>query len=107
MEPHVFFAGLAEKLRAVKRRSLATQMQISNGTGVDQATISRAMNGKRRRVTEPILRLEKYVDMLLLNDGVSAEVRQAAREFFGRGGSETELIASIEHSANLISGRFP
>ena len=97
---------LAEKLRAVKSRGLATQVQLAVATGVDQATISRVLNGQRRRMTGPLLELEKYVDMLLGDEQLSLEVQEAVRNFLVRGGTEAELIASIHHSANLVLGKL-
>ena len=98
---------LAEKLRAVTSRGLATQMDLSTNTGVDQATISRILNRQRRRMTDPLVALEEYVDMLLGDQKLSSEVQEAAtaprrQDFLVRGGTEAELIASIEHSAQLV-----
>ena len=93
---------LAEKLRAVTSRGLATQMDLSTNTGVDQATISRVLNRQRRRMTDPLVALEEYVDMLLGDQQLSSEVQEAAKDFLVRGGTEAELIASIEHSAQLV-----
>ena len=81
-------------------------MQISGATGVDQATISRVLNGRRRKMTGPLLGLEKYVDMLLGEEQLSSEVQEAARNFLVQGGTEGELIASIEHSAKLVLGKL-
>ena len=97
---------LAEKLRAVKIRGLATQVQLSTATGVDQATISRVLNGRRRRMTVPLAKLSEYVDMLLRGEELSSEVQEAAKDFLVRGGTEAELIASIEHSAKLVLGKL-
>ena len=93
---------LAEKLRAIKRRRLATQAQIAAATGIDQATISRVLNGQRHRVTRPLSELHEYVYMLLGDERLSVEVQEAAKSFLVRGGTEAELIASIEHSADLV-----
>lgn len=98
----VSLESLAEKLRAVKSRSLATQVQLQKATGVHQATISRILNGRRCRMTPPLAELEKYVDMLLGDEKLSLEVQDAAKDFLVRGGTEAELIASIEHSARLV-----
>lgn len=106
MDREINLADLADKLRAVQRLGLATQTEIQRVTGVDQAMVSRVTNGKRRVVTEPVVRLDRYVNMLLSSSDLSAEIRQAAREFLGRGGSEAELIASIAHSADLVSRRL-
>ena len=106
MDSASFLAELADRLRAIKRRKLATQEQIQEDTGVDQATISRVLNGQRKRVTEPIERLMEYANMLLGSDEVPSDVQEAARQFLRRGGSEAELIASIEHSAKLVSRKL-
>ena len=106
MAAPVSLDDLAEKLRAVKSRGLATQAQLSAVTGVDQATISRVLNGRRRRITGPLVELEKYVVMLLRGEQLSSEVQEAARNFLVRGGTEAELIASIEHSAKLVLGKL-
>lgn len=97
---------LAEKLRAVRVRRLATQAKIAVATGVDQATISRILNGQRRRSTARLVRLEEYVTMLLREEKLPPKVQEAARSFLVRGGTETELIASIEHSADLVLGKL-
>ena len=97
---------LAVKLLAVRHRRLATQKEIEAATGVDQGTVSRVLRGKRRRVTDPIIRLDRYVNMLLNSTNVSEEILGAATAFLGRGGSEAELIASIHHSADLVSRRL-
>ena len=98
-------SDLPKKLRAVKRQNLATQSELQRITGVNQATISRVLNGKIRLVTKRILLLNNYVDMLLGERELSTDIQEAAREFLGVGGSEAELIASIHHSAKLVSGR--
>lgn len=106
MDNDAFLSELAEKLQAVKRRNLLTQKELESATGVDQATISRVMHGRRNRVTEPLRRLDGYVNMLISDEGMSDLVRDAAREFIGRGGSEAELVACILHSADLVSRRL-
>ena len=106
MDSATFLAELADRLRAIKRRRLATQLEIQQDTGVDQATVSRVLNGQRKRVTEPIERLMEYANMLLEADELSSYVQEAARQFLRRGGSEAELIASIEHSAKLVSRKL-
>ena len=98
--------ALAGKLRAVRSRGLATQVHLATITGVDQATISRVLNGRRRRITGPLMVLEEYVDMLLSGKQLSSEVQEAARNFLVQGGTEGELIASIEHSAKLVLGKL-
>ena len=107
MEADVDLSKLAKKLRLIQQEGRATQVEISELTDVDQATISRVMNGKRRRTTDAIHRLDKYVNMITGDVEVSEEIRDAARDFLSRGGSEAELISSIRHLANLISRRLP
>ena len=86
MAAKVALEGLAEKLRAVTARHLATQTQIAAATEVDQATISRILNGQRRRFTPRLVRLEEYVNMLLRQEKLSPKVQEAATSFLVRGG---------------------
>ena len=102
MDTNISLADLAKNLRAVKNRKLATQMSISKVTSIDQATISRALNERCRRMTPSLIRLYKYVNMLLGDKELSSEVQQAAKNFLVHGGTEKELIASIEHSSRLV-----
>ena len=102
MAGEVILDDLAEKLRAIKARGLATQAQIAAATGVDQPTISRILNGQRRRVTPHVVRLAEYVNMRLKGGKLSPKVQKAARSFLVKGGTEAELIASIEHSTALV-----
>lgn len=106
MKEDISLDDLARKLRVVKSRGLATQKELQEVTGVDQAAISRVLNGQRRRATEPLGRLREYVNMLLDDGQLSEEIQEAARDFLGRGGTEAELIASIEHSGKLVSGKL-
>lgn len=106
MASDISLDDLTEKLRAVKSRGLATQVQLSAATGVDQGTISRVLNGRRRRMSARLTKLSEYVDMLLGSEELSSEVQEAAKDFLVRGGSEAELIASIEHSAKLVLGKL-
>ena len=46
--------------------------------------------------------LDGYVNMLLDDQQLSHDVQEAARSFLVHGGTEGELIASIEHSAKLV-----
>ena len=102
MDEEAFLGELATKLRAVKTRGLATQIDISDATGIDQATISRALNRRHRRRTTRLNRLDEYVNILLSGGPLPSNVQDAARDFLVRGGTEAELIASIRHSATLV-----
>ena len=102
MEDDVFLGELAVKLCAVKARGLATQLDISRATGIDQPTISRALNRRHQRPTTRLMRLDEYVNMLLSDGPLPSDVQDAARDFLVRGGTEAELIASIRHSATLV-----
>ena len=53
-------------------------------------------------MTVSLRRLEEYANMLLGDKELSPEVQEAARSFLVHGGTEGELIASIEHSAKLV-----
>lgn len=106
MDESAFLDSLAKKLKVVRARGLATQMEIEAKTGVDQGTISKALNGKRTRVNDRLRALDNYANMLIGEMVLSQAVSQAAREFLVFG-SEAELVASIQHSAWLVSGRVP
>lgn len=105
MDDSAFLEQLAQKLKLIRARRLATQAQIEASTGVDQGTISKALNGKRRRVNERLQILDKYANMLVRKDELPPAVSHAAREFLIFG-SEAELVASIEHCARLVSRRM-
>lgn len=102
MDDDLFLGELAAKLRAIKARKLATQVQLSDASGVDQPTISRALNQRHRRRTTRLVRLNEYVNMLLSGGPLPSDVQDAARDFLVRGGTEAELVASIKHSATLV-----
>lgn len=104
-KPDPLLDELARKLRAIKRRRLATQRDIERVTGIDQTTISRVQNGQRRRATPQIHDLMRYADMLLEPETLPSAVTRAARKFLEGGGSEAELVMSIEHAARLVSRR--
>jgi transcriptional regulator with XRE-family HTH domain len=97
--------ALTEVLRVVKAKGLATQKEIEAETGVDQTTISRIMNGRRRRFSSNLDALERYANMLLQGTEIPVAVQQATKEFLVVG-TETELIASIKLARQLVAGRF-
>lgn len=101
-----YLLELAGKLRQLLTDKIVTQKQIQDAIGVDQSTISRVLNGKRKRKTDQIVRLMKYVNMRIKPAKISSQIESAARDFLVQGGTETELVASIEHSAKLVSGRM-
>lgn len=104
MDDSVFLLELANKLKAVRSRGLATQIEIGARTGVDQGTISKVLNGKRRRVNDRIRTLDQYANILLGGVTLSPRVSEAAREFLAFG-SEAELIDSIRHCTRLVAHR--
>lgn len=104
MDESAFLTALAKKLRVVRSRGLATQIEIEATTGVDQGTISKVLNGKRRRVNARIRALDQYANILLSEIALSPAVSEAARDFLAFG-SEAELIDSIRHCARLVSHR--
>ena len=81
MTAAVSLDDLAENLRPVKSRGLATQIQLAKATGMDQATISRVLNSRRRRMTRPLIGLSKYVDMLLGGEQLSAGGAEGDQDF--------------------------
>ena len=105
-EEAVFLDELAKALQDLLRSGTFTQQDIERATGVDQTTISRAKSGKLRRVTDKIRRLRLYADMRLLGVKLPAKVDYAARQFLAVGGSEAELLASIEHAISLVTRRL-
>jgi transcriptional regulator with XRE-family HTH domain len=105
-EEALFLDELAKELQELLRAGTATQQDIEKATGVDQTTISRAKSGKLRRVTDKLQRLRRYADMRLGDFKVPAKVDHAARQFLAVGGSEAELLASIEHAISLVTRRL-
>jgi transcriptional regulator with XRE-family HTH domain len=105
MDDSAFLEQLTKKLRAVSKRGLSTQLEIEAKTGVDQGTISKALNGKRRRANERLRKLDEYANILLSNSELPPAISKAAQEFLIFG-SQAELIATIDHGARLLSGRL-
>jgi transcriptional regulator with XRE-family HTH domain len=105
-EETVFLDELAKALQHLLAQGAATQQDIERATGVDQTTISRAKSGNLRRVTDKLRRLRRYADMQLNDIKVPAKVDHAARQFLAVGGSEAELLASIEHAISLVTRRL-
>jgi transcriptional regulator with XRE-family HTH domain len=97
--------ALAEVLRVLKAKALATQKELETATGVDQTTISRIMNGHRRRFSSNLMRLESYANMLTQGTEIPVAVQEATKEFLVVG-TETELIASIKLARQLVAGRL-
>lgn len=104
MDESVFLDELAKKLKVVRSRGLATQIEIEAQTGVDQGTISKVLNGKRRRANNRLRALDQYANMLLGDMTISPQVGEAALEFLAFG-SEAELIDSIRHCTRLVAHR--
>jgi transcriptional regulator with XRE-family HTH domain len=104
MDESAFLEALAKKLKSVRTRQLATQAEIEAETGVDQGTISKVLNGKRRRVNDRLRALDVYANMLIGEVVLSPAVTDAAREFLAFG-SEVELVDSIRHCTKLVSHR--
>ena len=97
---------LSNNLRRLLSTGNITQKEIQRELKIDQATISRVLNGKRKRVTDQIKRLIEYVNMRIGPVEISRQVEEAARDFLKQGGTEVELVASIEHSARLVSRKM-
>ena len=105
MDESAFLEALAKKLKLVREQGLATQTQLEEQTGIHQETISKVLNGKRRRVNERIRTLDRYANMLLGEVDLSPAVSDAAREFLAFG-SEAELVDSIRHCTRLVAHRL-
>lgn len=105
MDDSAFLEQLTEKLRTIRRLGRGTQLDIEAKTGVAQSTISKVMNGRRRRVNEQVRKLDDYANILLGNPDLPPAVSKAAQEFLIFG-SQAELIATIDHGARLLSGRL-
>lgn len=99
-------AQLSRSLRMIAERKLATQLEIQRVTEVDQPTISRAKKGELKRVTEKVERLQKYVNMKLRPRPISERVSELATSFYEAGGTERELVASVEHAITLVTRRL-
>ena len=104
MDDSRFLADLAQKLRTIRRRRLATQTAIEARTGVCQETVSKVLNGRRRRRTEELNRLDKYADMLLSENALPPAIKEAVGDFLAYG-TEDELLASLRMCARLVAGR--
>ena len=106
MDDTQFIAKLAQKLRRIRADGLATQKQIEAATGVIQETISKVLNGKRRRRNDALERLDKYANMLLNDLSVPASVTDAVVDFLTYG-TEEELVTTIRFCARLVARRPP
>lgn len=60
--PHPELGRLPAALRARMKALGHTQVDVSRETGVPQPQISRALRGKRKRLTDPIRALCRYAD---------------------------------------------
>lgn len=97
-------AELASKLRAIAERKLATQQEIAVAAGVDQGTVSKLMNGVRRRRNEAVDRVNGYANMLLNRVELPDAVVSEARRFLVFG-TEEQLVASIRLCIDLVTRR--
>ena len=99
-------AQLSRSLTVIAERRLASQLEIQKVTGVDQPTISRAQKGKLKRVTDKIERLMDYANMKLSPPPMSETVSTLTARFYEAGGTEKELVASVEHAITLVTRRL-
>ena len=106
MNHATYLSELSDKLRRLNSTDSVTQKDIQRELKIDQSTISRVLNGKRKRVTHQIVQLMDYVNMRIEPIEISHQVEEAARDFLKQGGTEIELVASIEHSARLMSRKM-
>lgn len=102
-----YLRWLAGVLRQTASSGSLSQQAIEAATGVDQTTISRAKNGKLKRVTEKVQRIGDYALMRTHEIEVSREVCEAATMFLTAGGLEAELLAFIRNATRLLQRRVP
>ncbi len=102
----LLLSELAQTLQHILRAASATQIDIERATGIDQTTVSRAKSGKLKRISEKVLRLKSYADMSVKNLNISGEVLRAAKGFYAAGGTEQELVKSIQHVTSLVVPRL-
>ena len=97
-----FLASLSDTLKRLSADKATLQREIEAATGVDQTTISRAMNGRLRRVTEKVRRISKYANMRERKMQLPQEIHEAAAAFLHAGGQKDELLAFIRDATRLI-----
>jgi len=107
MPDKAYLKWLAAVLEQTASSSSLSQQAIEAATGVDQTTISRAKNGKLKRVTEKVRRIGDYALMRQREIEISREVREAATIFLTAGGLEAELLAFIRNATRLLQRRAP
>lgn len=95
-------ADLSTCLWSLLDGSMLTQSDIEEATGVDQTTISRAKNGKLKRVTDKVRRLNTYAFKRKNQPIISSQIMAAATAFLAVGGSEEELISSIRLATRMV-----
>jgi len=100
-----YLSAVSAALKKLQSTQRLTQEALEQATGVDQTTISRAIAGKLKRITQNVRRIKRYADMRLRNIHLSGEVLDAARAFLAAGGSEDELLASLRHVTRFVLRR--
>lgn len=99
--------SLSKRLKRLAVDKEISQRDIEAATGVDQTTVSRAMNGRLKRVTENVKRIEHYASMRKTRTTLPGEVRDAANAFLRAGGQKKELLAFIRDATRLILRSVP
>ena len=97
---------LSEALTKIFEDRLCSQLEMSEVTGVDQPTISKAKNGYLRRRTAKADRLMRHSKALLKGPRTNEITDRLVNIFYSNGGTLEELNAIIEHGSNLISRKF-
>lgn len=97
---------LQEALTAALGSRAATQQLLSRLSGVDQPTISRAKNGRIKRRSRKTDAIMGVCMSLSSKPPIGPAVVQKIHNFYAKGGSEAELLATIEHGASLVSGEM-
>ena len=80
---------------------LPTQTALAKGAGVDQALVSRARNGRLKRVTDRVTELSKYVNQRIATMRIAASVPRSGRSGRSTGRRPTQ----VSKETNLVLRR--
>lgn len=97
---------LSEALTKICEARLCSQLEISEATGIEQSTISKAKNGYLKRKSAKTDRLMKHSQALLKGPRMNKVTDRLMNIFYSNGGTLEELNAIIEHGSNLISRKL-
>lgn len=98
-------SALSRKLKRLCEEKMLSQKAIEEATGVDQTTVSRAMNGRLKRMTDKVRRIDSYASMRDREMQLPDTIREAAVAFLSAGGHTNELLAFIRNATRLLVRR--